>query len=301
MQALPLNALRVFEAVVRLGSFRAAAEELCVSQSAVSHQIRHLEEWFACPLFDRGGSRPQPLPYAEHLAATLGLNFQDMHQACQRVHRISASSTLVIAAIPSVATCWLIPRLSDFRRRHPEIDIRIIYAFHGQTIDFGEIDLAFVFAENQTQQAGTDTHLFLRGISAPVCSPAISQSLQGKSLQDVNVDIQILHDSNSSGWEQWCRKAGNDKILESAGLTFEDFNLLRAAVLSGQGVALCPLSMVQEDLAGGHLVQLSELTVMETYNYYLIERSLSNSSTQKSVDAFKNWLFEVRDKKSRTG
>lgn len=295
MKSLPLNALRVFEAVVRLGSFRAASEELCVSQSAISHQVKHLEEWFACPLFDRKGSRPKPLPHAEKLAHTLGLNLLDMHQACQRVRKLVDSSTLVIAAIPSVATCWLIPRLSSFRERHPDIDLRIIYAFHGQRIDFGEIDLAFIFAESQSQTADSNSSLFLPGTSAPVGSPSITQGLQGKKLLDASANLQILHDSDYSGWQQWCDRAGSDKVLESSSLTFEDFNLLRAAVLSGQGVALCPLAMLQEDLEAGHLIQLSELTVMETYNYYLLERPISDAHSQHSIDAFKSWLFEIRD------
>ena len=295
MQPLPLNALRVFESVVRLDSFRAAADELCVSQSAVSHQIKHLEDWFEDPLFDRTGNRPRPLLHAQRLAFSLEGSFVDIRLACQHARRRSDTSPLVIAAIPSVATCWLAPRLSAFRKRFPGIEIRIIYAFHGQKIDFSEIDLAFVYAEDKPQRAGTCAHLFLPGISAPVCSPKVSQSLQAKSLLDNSADIQFLHDSDNSGWEHWWRKAGSESLPEFAGITFEDFNLLRAAVLAGQGMALCPLAMVQEDLDSGHLVQLSDITVNESYNYYLFEHTDSDDITQNSREAFKSWLFEVRD------
>ena len=177
MQPLPLNALRVFESVVRLDSFRAAADELCVSQSAISHQIRTLEDWFEQPLFDRSGNRPRPLPHAQRLASSLEGSLTEIRLACQRARRRSDASPLVIAAIPSVATCWLAPRLSAFRKRHPDIDIRIIYAFHGQQLDFSETDLAFVYSEARPQRAGTCAHLFLPGISAPVCSPKVGQLL----------------------------------------------------------------------------------------------------------------------------
>ncbi len=295
MQPLPLNALRVFESVVRLDSFRAAADELCVSQSAVSHQIKHLEAWFENPLFDRSGNRPRPLPHAQRLASSLEGSFLDVRLACQRARRRSDTSPLVIAAIPSIATCWLAPRLSAFRKRFPGIDIRIIYAFHGQKIDFSEIDLAFVYAEDKPQRAGTRAHLFLPGISAPVCSPKVSHSLQGRSLLDNTTGLQFLHDSDTFGWEHWCQKAGAVSLPEASGITFEDFNLLRAAVLAGQGVALCPLAMLQEDLDSGHLIQLSDISVNESFNYYLVEHTDSDAITQSSRKAFTSWLFEVRD------
>lgn len=295
MQQLPLNALRVFESVVRLDSFRAAAEELCVSQSAVSHQIRHLEDWFKHPLFDRSGNRPRPLPHAQRLARSLEGSLLEIRLACQLAQHHSDASPLVIAAIPSVATCWLAPRLSAFRRRHPEIDIRIIYAFHGQQIDFSEADLAFVYADEKPQRAGTRAHLFLPGISAPVCSPQVSQPLKGLSLLEHSADMQFLHDSDMDGWEHWWRKAGGKALPEFTGITFEDFNLLRAAVLAGQGIALCPLAMLEADLDSGHLVQLSDITINESFNYYLVEHTDSGSIKQNYRDAFKSWLFEVRD------
>lgn len=146
MSLPPLNALRAFEAVARTGSFRAAAETLFVTQPAISHQIRNLEDWMGAPLFDRSGRMPQLLPRGQALAQDLSRAFDAIGAACRRA-RPATDPALVVAAIPSVAVCWLIPRLPRFQAAHPKVQLRVIYAHHGHDIDFHEVDLAFVFAD----------------------------------------------------------------------------------------------------------------------------------------------------------
>jgi LysR family transcriptional regulator, glycine cleavage system transcriptional activator len=145
MSTLPFNALRVFEAVARLGSFRAAAETLFVTQSAVSHQIHNIEKWLGKPLFEREGNRTRLLPHGVELARNLAVSMAEIEAACDRAR--DSSQALVIAAIPSVAMCWLIPRLNNFRAAYPKIEVRIVYAMHGRDINFHDNHLAFVFAE----------------------------------------------------------------------------------------------------------------------------------------------------------
>ncbi len=313
MSQLPLNALRVFESVVRHGSFRAAADELCVSQSAVSHQIRHLEQWFDAPLFDRSGSRPRALQRAEELADTLRHSLAEIQHACERARpRNSGSADLVIAAIPSVAVCWLIPQLSDFRQRHPEIATRVIYAFHGQALDLSDVDFAFVYADGKPNIPGTQAHYLLPGASVPVCSPAIAATLNGENLLSASNTLVFLHDSDTQGWQAWFRRA-HDSDQSLPGPVFEDFNLLRAAVLAGQGVALCPPAMLQDDLHSGRLVQLSDISVKNSWNYYLLEHVAAGThATSNPLDStganahapratrhseaaglFKQWLAEL--------
>lgn len=282
MAQLPLNALRVFESVVRHGSFRAAAEELCVSQSAVSHQMRHLEQWFDTPLFDRHGSRPQALPRAVELADTLRHALAEIQHACDRAKpRSNGAADLVIAAIPSVAVCWLIPQLSSFRQQHPDIAVRIIYAFHGQDLDMNDVDFAFVYANGEPQLANIQAHYLLPGASVPVCSPAIAESLADGGLLAADADIDFLHDADRQGWRAWFQRAAGSET-SFCGPIFEDFNLLRAAVLAGQGVALCPPAMLQDDLRHGRLVQLSDIPVKETWNYYLLEHATADNNASSS-------------------
>ncbi len=292
----PLNALRAFEAVARLGSFNAAADALFVTQSAVSHQVRHLEDWLGHPLFDRRGARPRLLPHGAELARGLSLALAEIEAACERASLSGAPRPLVIAAIPSVAICWLIPRLSMFRVARPDIDIRVVYAIHGHGIDFRDVDLAFVFSEGPPTLPGVRAEHFLPGISVPISSPGLLPAPRGKAAEATDfITAGLLHDADTSAWRVWLDRAGAKASGPLAGPVFEDFNLLRAAALVGQGVALCPIAMIKDDLNQGHLVQLSEVSVLEQMNYYLLSSKTIDPPKRDAADAFRDWAFASRE------
>lgn len=286
---LPLNALRVLDAVARRGGFRAAADDLCVTQSAVSHQIRLLEEWLGRPLFDRTGPRPRLLPHGADLARTLALSLSEIDAACRRARAAPHPRALVIAAIPSVAVCWLIPRLHAFRAAHPDIALRLVYALHGQEIAFRDVDLAFVFARDGEAPPGPVAEAFLPGASVPVCSPALATSPIPPARF---VATGLLHDTDEGDWATWFGRAGLPPPPAGSGPVFEDFNLLRAAALSGQGIALCPLAMIGPDLAAGRLVQLSRIEVLENAGYFLLRPAGEETA---AAAAFRDWACAMRD------
>lgn len=292
MSQVPLNALRAFDAVVRTGSFKAAAAGLFVTQSAVSHQVRHLEDWLGRPLFDRTGPRPRLLPEGEDLARVTALSLDGIAAACGRLRRDPGGQALVIAAIPSVALCWLIPRLAHFRAARPEVEVRIIYAFHGQVIDFAEVDLAFVYAVGPlATEPGVTAELFLSGESVPVCSPALAKT--GGDAARIG-GMPLLHDTDDGGWRAWFARSGLAAPARWSGPVFQDFNLLRAAALAGQGVALCPRAMIRDDLVAGRLCRLSDVSVMEASGYYLI-RSASPARRDAAAAAFRDWALAARE------
>jgi LysR family glycine cleavage system transcriptional activator len=295
---IPLNALRMFEAVVRTGSFKAAAELLFVTQSAVSHQVRHLEEWLGAPLFDRAGGRPRLLPAGQELARAVRLSLAEMEAACDRARAGLRAGPLVIAAIPSVAVCWLIPRLAGFRAAHPEVELRVVYAMHGRDVDYRDVHLAFVFAQGAPEGVGGQAEPFLSGASVPVCSPALLQGAARPRLPSEFLALGLLHDTDTGGWAEWFRRAGVPLPVTAGVRTgaavFEDFNLLRAAALAGQGVALCPLAMIRPDLETGRLVQLSEVSVMEDWGYHLVTGRLGEGAQRRAAQAFRDWAFAVR-------
>ncbi|MFO1034415.1 MAG: LysR family transcriptional regulator [Hyphomicrobiales bacterium] len=127
----PLTALRCFEAAARHKSFSLAARELHVTQSAVSHQVRQLEDWFGLTLFDRQGRQTVPTAKGEQLAESLGDAFAIMQEACRVVKSGSTGAPLTIAVLPSIATIWLIPRLEAFFQQHPNIPVKVIYLLPG--------------------------------------------------------------------------------------------------------------------------------------------------------------------------
>lgn len=287
-EQLPLNALRVFEAVARNGSFTRAADELFITQSAVSHQIKTLEDWFGAPLFERAHRNPKLLPSGAALAPVLTGALSDIQNACRRLRQKPEEQRLVIAVIPSIATCWLIPRLSEFRELHPDISFRIVYAIHGQPTDFQDVDLAISYSREKPKDAGFIP--FLNGAAAPVCSVPFVQSHGAFENAGAITQAQLLHDTDFSGWQQWCRRAGAATPMLDRAMVFEDFNLLRAATLAGQGISLCPLKLVADDLDSGRLVQISDVIVSEHCGYYIRQ---ANSSPSPESKCFSSWLLET--------
>lgn len=292
MSQPPLNALRVFEAVARTGSFRAAASDLFVTQSAISHQIKHLEDWLGLPLFDRNGRTPRLLPRGAALARDLTTAFDGIDAACRRARPASSEGAMVVAAIPSVAVCWLIPRLPRFRALHPNIQLHVIYAHHGHEIDFTTTDVAFTFANTCPVGEGVLAEPILSGHSVPVGSPSLvgmdPVTLSANWLRTVG----LLHDTDLSGWKTWLTRAETTVPDRMPGAIFEDFNLLRAAALAGQGIALCSLAMIGPDLAEGRLIQLSEISVLDDFDYYLIQSNLTprDAGRRKAREAFLAWI-----------
>ncbi len=290
MAQAPLGALRVFEAAARHGSFSRAADELCVTQSAVSHQIRSLEAWLGASLFERQGNRATLLPHAETLAQALTRSLADIEDACSRARRAGGPPRLTIAAIPSVAVCWLIPRLGEFRLLAPATEVRLVYAFHGQPIEFRDVDVAIVFAADPPAPMGAVVERFLSGVTAPVCAPHLGLDCSATGADMVRAGL--LHDSDATGWRAWLQAEGEPDGL-AWGPVFEDFNLLRAAALAGQGVALCPLAIVADDLREGRLVQLSKRTIRAESAYYVVIRDDEGLSSSSVVRLFRDWLLST--------
>lgn len=291
MLAPPLNALRVFEVVARTESFRAAADELCVTQSAVSHQVRHLESWLGVPLFERHGNHTKLLAHGAELADALSRSLAEIDIACEHARNGSTDQPLVIAAIPSVALCWLIPRLNDFRKQFPSIETRMINAIHGRDVNFRETHIAFVFAQSPPEIPGVEVIKFLPGASVPVCSPQLlSNSGIDTHTPDDLLRLGLLHDTDLTGWQSWMDSVRIKSVNPLTGALFEDFNLLRAAALSGQGVALCASALVKSDLDAGRLMQLSDVSVLNNYTYYMLIGPLAQSSMMSEVRAFSEWV-----------
>lgn len=286
----PLNALKCFEAAARSGSFSKAADELHVTQSAVSHQIRQLEEHFGFPLFDRQGRQTVPTTRGRELADSLSEAFAIMASACKRAQQSGSGPSLTIAALPSVATIWLIPKLSDFFRDHPEIGVKVMYAFHGMPVDFNDIDVAILYGTGHWP--GAVVTPFLDGTSIAVGNASFIEKYGPFDKPEALLAAPLIHDTNLSGWQRWFRAAGLGSVDLASGPIFEDFNLLRAAVLAGSGAALCPASLIAGDIKAGRLMQLSEITQREENNYYVLEPENPEPARAEAIKLCKQWLLK---------
>lgn len=287
----PLNALKCLEVAARAQSFSKAAEELHVTQSAVSHQIRQLEEWFGVSLFDRKGRQTLPTPKGEELARALAEAFDIMAAACKRIINSDTGPALTIASLPSIATIWLIPRLSRFFAEFPTIQVKVVYAFDGQRLDFNDIDIAIVWGTGEWE--GCRATRFLEGTTVPVCNGALLE--KAGPFDDVQAFMTkpLLHDTNRQDWQTWMRKAGVKHAGLAPGPIFEDFNLLRAAALAGQGVALCPRFLIADDLSSGRLIEVSAISIKEDFAYHLVEPADAMHRHAEAILLFKTWLMAL--------
>lgn len=292
MRALPLNALRVFDAVSRHRSFHAAAAELNVTPSAISHQIRTLEDWLGLRLIERGNKHLKFDADAVALASTVHLAFSDIAIACEALRTRFVMPQLRVAVIPSVAICWLIPRLQAFRNQSPNIELKIMYAIFGQVLNYDEIDLAIVYAQKPPAIKDFETVSFLSGAVVPVCSKSFVQQLHDPSTLQGVTQSMLLHDTDTFGWKEWLGKTYPERTAadDNAEIVFEDFNLLRVAALAGQGIALCPPDLIQDDLQNGRLVKLSDRFFDKKFNYFIIYRKCLNKTP---AVMFFNWLIDT--------
>lgn len=287
----PLNALRCFEAAARHRSFSRAANELHVTQSAVSHQVRQLEDWFGLMLFERQGRQTLPTPKGELLATGLAEAFNLIAESCRQVKASQVGATLTIAVLPSIATIWLIPKLSAFFREHPEIPVKVIYLLAGQPLNFNEIDIAITWGREGSVGEGKAVR-FLAGDTVAVANPALIAREGPFERSTTLLHAPLLHDTDRQGWQRFMKKLGIRHANPESGPVFEDFNLLRAAALAGQGLALCPRSLIKDDVSAGRLVVLFENTsVNEDWSYWLVEPD-NKEGRAEAISAFRSWLMK---------
>lgn len=295
MARLPsLNALRAFEAAARHGSFTRAAQELDVTQTAISHQIRGLEEELGYPLFTRLARRVVLTDEGRLLSLAVGEAFRRIEQGVEALGSASRTSAINVSVSPSLAVRWLLPRLDSFRERHPELDVRI--SANDRLIDPLREGVDLCIRYGSGRYPGLETTLLMKDQVFPVCSPAL---LAGKKplrqprdlAQHVLLhDEMMKHDPLRPDWPKWLELAGLEDIDPRRGISFSHAAMVIDAALAGQGVALGRSSLVADDLAAGRLVRPFELEFTSSFAYYLaVPKGVKPSAR---VEAFRDWLLE---------
>jgi len=297
MQQLPpLKALHTFEVTARHLSFQQAAAELDVTPTAVSHQIKLLEDYLGLPLFRR---RPRPLALTEAgqlLYPAVHENLDAMAKAIARLKRVPESTNLTVSATPVFAAKWLVPRLSDFQRTHPDIDLRLQTSNDVVDLRAQTVDLAIRYGRGANP--GMIVRHLMSDVFVPVCSPHL---LDGEHPLKEPRDLfhyPLLHlewihyGTEAPSWKNWFTLAGMNTIGPNRGVKFNEESLAIQAAIAGQGVALCSSIHVSDDVALGFLVQ-PLAAVLEGFNYSAVY--LENHPKEHSILKFLAWLVEVAD------
>ncbi|CAD2260776.1 LysR family transcriptional regulator AmpR [Xanthomonas arboricola] len=245
---LPLNALRAFEAAARHQNLTRAASELCVSQAALSHQIKALEQQLRTSLFHR---LPRGVALTDEGAAlvpVLGEAFDRIAATLERFADGRYREVLSVGVVGTFATGWLLPRVDAFHAAHPQIELRL--STHNNRVDLaGEgLDLAIRFGDGDWQ--GQIAHALMEAPFAPVCAPSMARGLRTPANL---AQLPLLRSYRLDEWPQWFRAAGVAEVA-ALGAMFDSSLTLASAAAAGAGVALLPLPMFRQDLDAGRLV-----------------------------------------------
>lgn len=285
----PLNALRAFEAAARNQSFTRAADELHVTQAAISHQVKTLEDWIGTPLFQRMKRGLRLTPTGEAYLPRLTQAFDLMATATEQLNHREGKHTLLLSTLDSFAALWLLPRLRRFREKYPGIDLRIVSIDReDDSLSQGDVDVDIRLGQGNWPGLSA-TPLLTEDIS-PVCSPAL---LEGEHPLRAPADLAhhtLLHDIMIADWRSWFEAAGIEHIDPGRGPGFNRSYLVIQAAINGDGVALGRSVLVADALKAGTLVKPFDIDLDSDFSYYFVcSRAQTNEPT---IRIFRDWLLE---------
>ena len=292
MKNLPFTALRTLESVVRLHGFGRAAEELNVTQSAVSQQIRALEDWTGHKLLFRGSGKTMPTDVGLRLAAAVLQGFGVVETVCDdlRDRRMDAKRGLALASPPGFGYIWLLPRLINFDERFPETPVSLSTDVYLQDCNANQADVMIYYGLGGFP--GLHAELLMQEAISPVCAPEVAKTLG--SIADLEHHT-ILRDAlqnvgSPPSWEFWAEEAGFTLPQLPLSRQFGQANMVIQAAIQGLGVAMGRGPLVADAIAQGLLVCPFENVVASQFSYWLVCRH--DALKSQKVRLFCEWLHE---------
>ncbi|SIP89529.1 LysR family transcriptional regulator, glycine cleavage system transcriptional activator [Aeromonas sp. RU39B] len=285
----PLNALKAFEAAARHLSFTRAAEELFVTQAAVSHQIKALEEYLGIKLFRRKNRSLLLTEEGQGYFLDIKDIFAAISEATDKLLARSAKGALTVSLPPSFAIQWLVPRLVRFSERHPDIDVRIkaVDLDEGSLTD--DVDVAIYYGRGSWPGMRADklhTEYLI-----PVCSPMLLVGPKPLRMPDDLTRHTLLHDTSRRDWKSWFRQVGVDAPNVNQGPIFSHSTMVIQAAIHGQGVALGHSVLAQPEIDAGRLICPFEQVLVSKNAYYLVCNE--QQADQGKIVAFREWMLEL--------
>ena len=284
----PLNTLRAFQVAAATLSFTETADQLFVTQAAISHQIKSLEEFLGKKLFERGNrtlslteSGRQYLPFIDQM-------FNVLLEGTETLMQADALPILTVSVMPSFATRWLVPRLGLFIKANPDIEFRLAPSRSLTNFTRDKVDIAI--RHGGGAYPGLKSIHFLDEQIYPVCSPNL---MEGKYPLNSPHDLKhhvLLHDEGHGDWRTWLIEANSMEVDAAKGPVYTDSSMAVQSAIEGDGVALARSQLVKDDIARGHLVRPFEISQPSKFAYYIVyplDRPVSHQMT-----VFMEWLQE---------
>ena len=283
----PLQALRAFEAVARLMSFRRAGEELLITQSAVSHHIRQLEEFLGLPLFVRKARSIALTPEGEEYRTQTADAFRLIAAATSELRSKSMRNVVRISLLPSFAANWLVSRLHRFQSHHPNIDLELDPTLRIANVAAGETDIAIRYGDGNW--VGVNAQRLMTEQLSPVVSPTFLQSDGAIVTPQDLLRHTLLFTQNPIDWEVWAAAVGLD-LSRARSIQLTDYNITLQAALDGQGVAMGRMLLIPDHLRTGRLVQPFPQTITSTRTaHWLVTRK--EGGIAPAAQVFMDWLI----------
>jgi LysR family transcriptional regulator of beta-lactamase len=284
---LPLNGLRAFEASARHLSFTRAAIELCVTQAAVSQQVKSLEMRLGVPLFQRLPRGLKITAEGEALLPVVTGSFDHMADTLERIEGGHVRELLFLGAVGTFAVGWLLPRLADFQRQFPFVDIRL--STNNNRVDMAAEGLDFAIRFGNGAWHGTDATRLFEAPLSPLCVPELAQTLREPA--DL-ANLTLLRSYRTDEWNTWFSAAGAPATPQlNRAIVFDSSLGMMEAALQGIGVALAPPLMFARHLVSGAVEQPFQTSI--SLGSYWLTRLQSRSLTPAML-AFSEWIVSQK-------
>lgn len=280
-----IASLRALEALDRLGSATAVAEELSLTQSAISRQIQTLESQMGVPLIQRDGRKMELTPPARAYVAEVREALHQIAQASLRLQVQPRGGTLDLAILPTFGMRWLVPRLADFARLHPEVTINM--ATRLQPFNFATQPFDAAIHYGDADWPGTENMLLRTETVVAVCTPDLAMRRPLRRAADL-MSLPLLHiETRPRAWADWFAAHGVTQEVPQ-GTLYDQFSTITQAALHGLGVALLPDYLAEQDLAAGRLVMTFGGPTRTRGSYYLVwPRAKAQDA---ALTLFRDWL-----------
>ncbi len=265
-----------------------AAEELGITRSAVSHQIKALEQGIGISLFSREARKPELTPAGQSYYPVVREAFDQIEAQTVALRPQSSDNELTVQVYVTVALKWLIPKLHDFERRYPDMRVRLSTAYFDWDFDAGNVDAGFVLARNRGNH---HYHTMYRSLLTPVCSPDLLRGPSAiRTAEDLRKHKLLYVYTAEEDWRIWLAAAGVKGIELSDRLAFDSYILAQEAAIEGRGVAMTIGPFAVDEIRSGRLVQPFSLMVPHRHSWvFCCEAS---HRLKPKIRRFENWLVE---------
>ncbi|MEA3073670.1 MAG: LysR family transcriptional regulator, glycine cleavage system transcriptional activator [Alphaproteobacteria bacterium] len=287
-RSLPqLNALRSFEAAARHQSFTRAADELCVTQGAISHQVKALEAELGLKLFNRERQGLAITGAGHDYLAVVRDAFDRIALGTDRLLQRLHSGVITVSMSPDFAAKWLVSRLGRFAEAYPEIELKVSATMHH--VDFAREDIDLAIRHGAGNSAGLDAVNLCPEKLFPVCSPALLVSQRGIHCPEDVLQFPLLHLDDRRDWSRWLAAAGASGEELFHGPILNHASLLIDAAIDGQGIALARTALAAADLINGRLMRPFQTTLPLKNTYWIV--CPKATSALPKIAAFRAWLL----------